>query len=180
MIKGNKSLIALIIVWVGVLLVGGMYHKLEAQSKVINDVEISKKEKVLGSDGHFENVKFYLPNSNFTQLVEKIESIPVYFKTRDKVEVVAQKSFQNLFDSKLLKNPNIEINNIFIKGDTVYIDCDKEILGLKEQNKKNILGIYSLVNSITEIPGIKKVKILINGKEENGNFSRTYSRNMNF
>lgn len=180
MIKGKKSLITLLIVWIGVLLFGGIYYKLKSQTKTINSIEISKKEKDLGNNGRFETVKFYLPNEDFTQLIEKNEKIPVFYKNRDKIQAIAQKSFENLYDSKLLKTPNIEVGNIFIKDDTVYIDCDKEILELKEQNKKNILGIYSLVNSITEIPGINKVKILINGKEESGNFSRTYSRNMKF
>lgn len=180
MIKGKRSLIILLIVWIGVFLFGGIYYKLKAQTKVINEIEVSKKEKVLGSDGRVETVKFYLPNSDFTQLTEKNETIPVFYKNRDKIQAIVKKSFDNLYKSKLLKTPNIEVGNIFIKDDTAYINCDKEILELKEQNKKNILGIYSLVNSITEIPGINKVKILVNGKEEGGNFSRTYSRNMKF
>lgn len=179
MIKGNKSLIALIVTWVVVVVFGGLYYALEKESKVINEVQISKKDNSLKSNGKFEEVKIYIPDGNVTELIRQNRDIPHYFKKRDKAEAIAKRVFQNLYEISLLKNPNVEINNIYIRDNIMYLDCSDAILELKEPKKANILAIYSLVNSITEIPNIRKIKILVNGKEEKGNFARLYLRNTN-
>lgn len=142
--KGSKSLIALIVTWVVVVLIGGLYYSLYRGSKDINEIKISKKEESLDK--------------------EKIH----YFKTRDKAYAIAKEIF-----------PDVEISNIYIRDDVMYLDCSDDILKLKEPTRDNILAIYSLVNRITEMPNIKKVKILVNGKEETGNFSRMYLRKTN-
>ena len=86
---------------------------------------------------------------------------------------------ENLWESKILKTPQIEIGNIFIKGDMLYIDVDANMLELKVENRKNLLAIYSIVNSVTEIGNIRRIKFLIDGKEEKGSFSKIYTRNTN-
>lgn len=86
---------------------------------------------------------------------------------------------ENLWESKILKTSQIEIGNIFIKGDMLYIDVDANMLELKVENRKNLLAIYSIVNSVTEIGNIRKIKFLIDGKEETGSFSKIYTRNTN-
>lgn len=180
MIENKKSIIVLVVVWVIALATGGIYYNLKSTSKVVNSVKMEKKEKSFQATGKFEKVKFYSPDKDYKELVVKSEEIPVYYKKRDKVEKIAEISFENLYTAKLLATPQIDVKNVYITGDTVYIDCDANIMSLKEANRKNILGIYSVVNSITEIPGIKKVKILVDEKEEGGNFGRVYTRNMNF
>jgi hypothetical protein len=179
-VENKKTLVVLIIIWIIVALAGGTYYKLKNSTKVINQVELVKKARKLLETGKFESVKFYYPNGNFTELKTKDEDIPVYYKKRDKIEKIAERSFENLYLTKILTTPQIDVKNVYIAGDTVYIDCEPEIGALKEPTKKNILGIYSIVNSITEVPGINKVKILVDEKEQSGNFSRIYTRNMNF
>lgn len=180
MIENKKSIIVLVAVWVIALAAGGIYYNLKSTSKVINIVKTEKKEKLSQEAGKFEKVKFYYPDKDYKELKVKNEDIPLYFKKRDKIEKIAEDSFENLYTAKILATPQIDVKNVYITGDTVYIDCDANIISLKEANRKNILGIYSIVNSITEVPGINKVKILVDEKEETGNFGRIYTRNMNF
>ena len=61
----------------------------------------------------------------------------------------------------------------------LYIDVDANMLELKVENRKNLLAIYSIVNSVTEIGNIRRIKFLIDGKEEKGSFSKIYTRNTN-
>lgn len=180
MIKYKKSLITLVIIWLFVIILGGIYMKLKSTSEKIFTIDIPRKTKSLTTTGKFENAKFYYPNDSFSGLETKIDEIPVYYKRRDKIEKIAENSFENLNRVHLLPTAQVDVKNVYIKGDTAYIDCDANIESLKEPTKKNLLGIYSIVNSITEIDGINKVKILVDEKEESGNFSRTYMRNMKF
>lgn len=59
-----------------------------------------------------------------------------------------------------LKN-SVKINNIKIDGDTVEIDFSKEFLDALTEHEEKILE--SIVYTVTEINGINKVKILVDG-----------------
>lgn len=54
-----------------------------------------------------------------------------------------------------------------LKGDIVYIDLSKEFIDNHEdgEDEENIT-IYSIVNTLTELNEVNKVKILINGRED--------------
>lgn len=147
--------------------------------KKINIIEITNKEKVVTEEGKVEKINFYVVSDNVDKLLRKEKEIPLYIKPKDKIRKIVQVSMENLWESKILKTSQIEIGNIFIKGDMLYIDVDANMLELKVENRKNLLAIYSIVNSVTEIGNIRKIKFLIDGKEETGSFSKIYTRNTN-
>lgn len=176
----NKKLIIVVgIIW-GIVLVSGVtFFQMKSSSKKINIIEIANKEQVATKEEKVEKINFYVVSENGNKLLRKEKEIPFYIKAKDKIRKIAQISIENLWESKILKTSQIEIGNIFIKGDTLYIDVDANMLELKAENRKNLLAIYSIVNSITEIGNIRKVKFLIDGKEEEGSFSKIYTRNTN-
>lgn len=176
---GKKFLIVVEVIWAIVVISGITYFQMEKSSQKINLVELEKKENLVVEEGKVEKIKFYLLSENGDNLVAKEQEIPLYIKTKDKIKRITQVSIENLWNSKVLKTSQIEIGNIFIKGDIAYIDIDANILELKPENRKNLLAIYSIVNSITEIGNIKRVKFLVDGKEETGSFSKVYTRNTN-
>lgn len=176
----NKKLIIVVgIIW-GIVLVSGVtFFQMKSSSKKINIIEMANKEQVATKEEKVEKINFYVVSENGNKLLRKEKEIPFYIKAKDKIRKIAQISIENLWESKILKTSQIEIGNIFIKGDTLYIDVDANMLELKAENRKNLLAIYSIVNSITEIGNIRKVKFLIDGKEEEGSFSKIYTRNTN-
>lgn len=176
----NKKLIAVVcIIWGIVIVSGVMFFQMRSSSKKINIIEITNKEKVVTEEGKAEKINFYVVSDNVDKLLRKEKEIPLYIKPKDKIRKIVQVSMENLWESKILKTSQIEIGNIFIKGDMLYIDVDANMLELKVENRKNLLAIYSIVNSVTEIGNIRKIKFLIDGKEETGSFSKIYTRNTN-
>jgi acetate kinase len=176
----NKKLIAVVcIIWGIVIVSGVMFFQMRSSSKKINIIEITNKEKVVTEEGKVEKINFYVVSDNVDKLLRKEKEIPLYIKPKDKIRKIVQVSMENLWKSKILKTSQIEIGNIFIKGDMLYIDVDANMLELKVENRKNLLAIYSIVNSVTEIGNIRKIKFLIDGKEETGSFSKIYTRNTN-
>ena len=176
----NKKLIAVVcIIWGIVIVSGVMFFQMRSSSKKINIIEITNKEKVVTEEGKVEKINFYVVSDNVDKLLRKEKEIPLYIKPKDKIRKIVQVSMENLWESKILKTSQIEIGNIFIKGEMLYIDVDANMLELKVENRKNLLAIYSIVNSVTEIGNIRKIKFLIDGKEETGSFSKIYTRNTN-
>ena len=176
----NKKLIAVVcIIWGIVIVSGVMFFQMRSSSKKINIIEITNKEKVVTEEGKVEKINIYVVSDNVDKLLRKEKEIPLYIKPKDKIRKIVQVSMENLWESKILKTSQIEIGNIFIKGDMLYIDVDANMLELKVENRKNLLAIYSIVNSVTEIGNIRRIKFLIDGKEEKGSFSKIYTRNTN-
>lgn len=174
----KKTILIAGIVWGLVFVSGITYYQMKKSSEKINIIEIPKKESIVSEDIKQENINFYLVSEE-NNLKAQEGSISLYPHMRDKIRKITEICFENLWKSKVLKTEQIEIINIYIKGDMVYLDVDANILELKTENRKNLLAIYSLVNSITEIGNIRKVKILVDGKEETGSFSKVYTRNTN-
>lgn len=174
----KKTILIAGIVWVLTFVSGIVYYQMKKSSEKINIIDIPKKESIVSEDIKQENLNFYLVSEE-NSLKVQVGSIPLYPHMRDKIRKITEICFENLWKSKVLKTEQIEIRNIYIKGDMVYLDVDANILELKPENRRNLLAIYSIVNSITEIGNIRKVKILVDGKEETGSFSKVYSRNTN-
>lgn len=176
----NKKLLIVVgVIWSLVLISGVTYYQMKKSSEKINIIEVEKKNNVVTGNTKEESIVLYVFSEEKDKLVKKEEKVLYQFKTRDKIEKIAELVFENLWLNKVLNTAQIEIRNIYIKDDTVYLDVDANILELKAENRKNLLAIYSLVNSITEIGNIRKVKILVDGKEETGSFSKVYTRNTN-
>lgn len=58
-----------------------------------------------------------------------------------------------------------KVNGVNLKGDTAIIDLSKEFLdGSNVDGLSAQLRLASLVNTVTEFDGVKKVKFLVNGK----------------
>lgn len=177
----NKKIFVVVgIIWGLVVVTGIAYFQMKKSSEQINIVELDKKENMVAEEGKVEKITLYTLSDKGDRLIKKEDEIPQYIKPKDKIRKIIQLSIENLWKNKFLKTSQLEIGNIFIAGDMVYIDVDANMLELKAENRKNLLAIYSIVNSVTEIGNIQKIKFLIDGREEEeGSFSKVYTRNTN-
>ena len=61
-----------------------------------------------------------------------------------------------------------QVNEVYIADDIVYIDLSEEIFKNHPGGSSGeLMTVYSIVNTLTEIPPIKGVKILVGGNEMN-------------
>ena len=60
---------------------------------------------------------------------------------------------------------NVKIRQIYISGDTAFVDFDKTILDKSMGTTGELLTIYAITNSLCFNLNVKKVKFLIGGDE---------------
>ena len=87
-------------------------------------------------------------------IVEQLISGPIEQKTKE--------SEQNIFPSL---NPEIKIIGVNIKDSICYVNLNNAFLTMIN-NVKVETAIYSLVNSLTELPGVLKVQFAVDGETE--------------
>lgn len=151
-----------------------------------------------------EEIIEYTPLEEITEEQERNTIISVYYKNKETGELMPE---ARLIDVKLLaNNPYEEILKILmndpksdklervipketvllgveLKKDTLYINFSDEFIdNQKEGTEEEAKTIYSIVNTLTELNEVAKVKILINGEEgkafkDNGmNFKESFVR----
>ncbi|MEI6157033.1 MAG: GerMN domain-containing protein [Atribacterota bacterium] len=111
-------------------------------------------------------VLLYFSNEEFTALVA--EKRPLN-KTDHLLEDVVQELIKGP-TSPSLYNPlprETRLNGVFTEGGVVYVDLSKEMkTGQSGGTSQELLSIFCIVDSLTAIPDVTRVKILIDGKEE--------------
>lgn len=76
-------------------------------------------------------------------------------------------------------NPQTKIISVMTKDGICYVNLDEKFLTVVDNVSVN-MAVYSLVNSLVELPQINKVQILVNG-EIPGTFTTTiFERNLDF
>lgn len=177
--ENKKHLKILCIIWGVAVILGLFYFYLESNSKKIHHIELKKMENLDIKEGKTEKFSFYLLNNNKNSLEIQELEIPFYKNRKAKIKGIIKEICIDLKEKNMIKREDVEVYNVYFVDDTLYIDLSKEILELKKDTKENILAIYSFVNSLTNMSGIRKVKILVESKEEGGTFSKIYERNIN-
>lgn len=142
-------------------------------------------------------VEEYVPEEEITEEQLRQTIVSLYFLDKQTNELVPEARLIDIKD--MLSNPYEKLVNLliegpkneksgklipdntkllqnYLEGDCVVLDFSSEILNYDKQNektKKNIVD--SLVNTLTELAEINKVKILVNGSE-NTEFKEIYTR----
>ena len=116
-----------------------------------------KETNLLKPEARLVNVKELL-NSPYNVLVELLISGPKNEKLKGIIP------------------ENTQLLNSTLEGDCLILDFSEELLNYnKESEKAKDNLIYSIVNTVTELNEVNKVKFLING-QSNEEFSETYMR----
>ena len=163
-----------------ILLIGGFF--------AIRYVKNKEKETV---------VEEYVPEEEITEEQVRQTIVSLYFPNKETNELNPEarlidiKEIMNNAQEKLIsllvegpkneKNKKViplgtKLNKSYFEGDCVVLDFSSEFLNYnkeEEKAKENLMDC--IVNTLTELTEVNKVKILVNGNE-NAEFNEVYSR----
>ena len=176
----NKKILIIFVCLVLLVLIGGYF--------VINYVK-SKNEETI--------VEEYVPEEEITEEQLRQTIVSLYFLDTQTNELVPEarlidiKEMMTVPYEKLVnlliegpkneKNKKIIPDNTkllrnYLEGDCLVLDFSQEFLNYNKENKNGKENLVnSIVNTLTELSEINKVKILIDGKE-NQEFNEIYTR----
>lgn len=141
--------------------------------------------EALGSDiNSYDDVQLHLfySNEDGTSLIESVET--VYYNTNTSLDrVVVEKIIAGpkTEGSYATINSNTDIISVSTQDGICYVNLNENFFN-KTTNVSDEVTLYSIVNSLTELPSINKVKILIDGEVDrthNGiSLSEPFERNL--
>lgn len=111
-------------------------------------------------------VTLYFTNSEFTALVGEKRKIP---RSETWLEDILKALLGGPKNTSLFNPipPSTRLNAVFQDQEVVYVDLSEEMMRNQSGGtSQELLSVYAIVDTLTALPGIKTVKILINGKEE--------------
>jgi len=146
-------------------------EKYKEKPVVIKEVpyQEEKKEEVQTVTGEMIEVNLYFSDSQAMYLVSEKRKIPPTTSLAMAKEVVIE----------LIKGPassdlystipeGTRVNEVYIADDIVYVDLSEEVFKNHPGGSSGeLMTVYSIVNSLTEISPIKGVQILVEGNERN-------------
>lgn len=151
--------------------------------------DIITNEVISPEPKNYETVKLYFANSDYTKLLEE----------RRTIEVNPNEPIEKYVVEQLISGPKEENHYSTIPTETkirsinteksdsmCYVDLSSEFVSRHiGGEKQELMTIYSIVNSLTNLETIKKVQFLIEGEKQNefkGNvdFSKPFERNEKF
>lgn len=177
----NKKIIVIFVIIFVIVILGGYFA-----IKYVKD----KKENT-------NKVQEYVPEEEITDNQLRQTIVSLYFPTKEDKELVPEARLVDI--KEIINNPYEKLINLLIEGpknekeekimpegtkilktymedDCVVLDFSEEFLNYNknDENTKNNL-INSIVNTMTELTEVNKVKILINGNQ-NQEFNEIYTR----
>ncbi|MEN3188226.1 MAG: GerMN domain-containing protein [Atribacterota bacterium] len=111
-------------------------------------------------------VTLYFTNPEFTALFGETRKIP---RSETWLEDIVKALLQGPKNTSLFNPipPSTRLNAVFQDQEVVYVDLSEEMMRNQSGGtSQELLSVYAVVDTLTTLPGIKRVKILINGKEE--------------
>ncbi|OQY09988.1 MAG: hypothetical protein B6I28_01930 [Fusobacteriia bacterium 4572_132] len=108
-----------------------------------------------------EQIKIYIPNKEHTFL--EIKEVTL-IKNKD-IKYKIFEIFNYLKENNDLFSKEEELKKIYIEKDKLYINISNNFKSKITNAQEELMFIYSIVNTLTEIDGINKIKILVENKE---------------
>ena len=178
----NKKIVIIFTSLLIIILIGGYF--------VIKYVKGKKEEENITEE--------YIPQEEISEEQLRQTIVSLYFESKETKELTPEARLVDI--KEIINNPydklvqliiegpkndkneriipeNTKINKSYMDDDCVVLDFSEEILNYNKDDKnlKNNL-INSLVNTLTQLTEVNKVKILINGNETE-DFNEAYTTN---
>ena len=144
-------------------------EKYKEKPVVIKEVpyEEEKKEEVQPVPEEMIEVNLYFSDSQAMYLVSEKRKIP---QTTSLAKQVVVELIKGPTSSDLYSTipEGVRVNEVYIADDIVYVDLSEEVFKNHSGGSSGeLMTVYSIVNSLTEISPIKGVQILVEGNERN-------------
>lgn len=180
----NKKIVIIFSITLIIIIIGGYF--------AIKYVKNKKSQ---------ETIDEYVPEQEITEEQFRQTIVSLYFQNKETkgltpearlidIREIINNPYEKLI-TLLLEGPkndklerlipeNTKVLKTYMENDCVVIDLSKEFLEY-EKNSENVKNniIDSIVNTLTELTEVNKVKILIEG-QKNDNFKEIYTRKNNF
>lgn len=177
--KNNKIIVVFIILFIIIVLGGGL---------VLKKVKMDKEE--------LENYNEYIPQEEISEEQTRQTIVSLFFKSKDTNNLIPEARMIDI--KEIINNPcerlielliegpknekeekiipeNTKLNNTHMEGDCVVLDFSEDFLNFDksiENEKQNL--IMSIVNTLTQLTEVNRVKILIEGNDSE-EFNEVYS-----
>ncbi len=138
--------------------------------------EINAYEKV--------DLRLYFANETGDRLVEENRRNVVYNSNISLDKLVVEKLVEGPMDENAYPtiNPNTRIISVTVQDGTCYVNLSQDFLS-QPYNVASDVTIYSITNSLVELPNVNRVQIAVNGDSnlsyrENMSLNTVFERNL--
>ena len=164
----NKKIIIVIIILIILIGVGVWYFLFYNKNTEVTTNEIIPEEEISDEQMRQTIVSLYFYNESTQSLVSEGRLMDVKELLEEPYKKLMELLIEGPQNSNLTKTipDGTKINNIELKGDTLYIDLSKEFIDnhVGGENMESAT-IYSIVNTMTNLTEVNSIKILIDGEE---------------
>lgn len=163
-----------------ILLIGGFFAIRYVKNKEKETVveEYVPEEEITEEQVRQTIVSLYFPNKETNELnpeARLIDIKEIMNNAQEKLISLLVEGPKNEKNKKVIPE-GTKLNKSYFEGDCVVLDFSSEFLNYnkeEENAKENLMDC--IVNTLTELTEVNKVKILVNGNE-NAEFNEVYSR----
>ncbi len=172
----NKKIAIFFLAILIILLIGGyltiQYVRHKEEETAVE--EYTPQEEITEEQVRQTIVSLYFPSKETGELNPEARLIDIKDIINNPYEKLVNLLIEGPKNEKNKKiiPENTKLNKTYLEGDCVVLDFNSDILNNKEEKSNIINGI---VNTLTELTEVNKVKILIDGKENN-EFNDIYER----
>lgn len=177
----NKKIIIIYSVLLIIILIGGYFTIKYVKNKKIentNSEEYTPQEEISEEQSRQTIVTLYFQNKETKELVPEARMVDIKEMVNTPYDKLINLLIEGPKNEKLERiiTENTKLLGTKIDGECITVDFSAEILNYDKTNEKSKDNlINSIVNTLTELTEINKVKFLVDGTE-NAEFSGTYTR----
>lgn len=172
----NKNVYIIFIILLLIILIAGYFIINYLKNKNNNaQVEYVPEQEITEEQLRQTIVSLYFPSKENGELQPEARIIDIKEIINNPYEKLTNLLIEGPKNEKLNKiiPDNTKLLKNYLEGDCVVLDFSSEFLNFNKDNKSILLD--SIVNTLTELTEVNKVKILIDGNE-NAEFNEIYGR----
>lgn len=172
--KRRKMYVRIISMWLLALVLGVTYYNMKVKSKEPKTVFLRTDEAPKELK---DKIYIFYPKDNVLENAEI--TIPKVQSENELLMATITEIVKKLETDNFIPEINLKDVNYYILDNKIYLDLPEKIFDNISNAKSELLIIYSFVNSLTNIGGIERVKILINNADMDrvkyANLARDYT-----
>lgn len=172
-IMKDKKIAIFFITVLLIILIGG-YFAIKSV-KTYKSEEYTPQEEIAENQERQTIVSLYFPSKETNELKPEARLIDI----KELINQPYEKLINLLIEgpknekSKKIIPENTKLNKYFFEGDCITLDFSNEFLNFAKEDKDNLIN--SIVNTLTELTEVNRVRFLIDGNE-NEEFNGVYER----